>query len=204
MDIFDSMAKDFDTDVRAKRAKVTADEIRMHIVDGRAKSAIEYGCGTGLVGLQLINDFNTLLFVDSSAEMIKQLERKLDGLNVPSASALCYDFLSDIPPELHADYIFSSMVVHHIKDIESVLSHFYNILRTNGHLLIVDLDKEDGRFHADFPNFDGHNGFEHSFLSKLTAKAGFIKTEIKTYYYDSKIVNGETAPYSLFILDAVK
>ncbi len=49
----------------------------VNVVGGNEKSALEYGCGTGLVGLHLINDFKTLVFADSSREMLKQAEQKL-------------------------------------------------------------------------------------------------------------------------------
>ena len=204
MNTFDSMAKNYDTDEATRRAKETADEMRKHIVDGHAKSAIEYGCGTGLVGLQLANDFDTLLLVDTSDGMIEQLEQKLDSMDVPSVSVLHYDIMTDTSQDLHADCIFSCMVLHHLKDIEDVFGRFYHILQPGGHILIADLDKEDGSFHADFPNFDGHNGFEHAFLTEAAAKAGFVKTEIQTFYNGYKPTSGDPLPYSLFILDATK
>ncbi len=49
----------FDTDRRIERSTKIADEIRARIVDGRNKTAMDYGCGTGLVGLRLVNDFTS-------------------------------------------------------------------------------------------------------------------------------------------------
>jgi len=200
---FDLMAKDFDTDKRTARAKAIADEIRRHILAGR-KSAIEFGCGTGLVGLQLVDSFKTLLLIDSSVEMVRQVERKLEGLNHPAVSTLCYDLLKNAPKNLRADYIFSSLVLHHITDTEAILHRFYAMLNNGGHLLIVDIDEDDGSFHAKYPDFDGYNGFNHSFLKELALKAGFSNVNIEAFYYDSKVYNGKESPYSLFILDAVK
>ena len=71
MENFDLMAKDYDTDKRADRATVIADEIRRHVGAGKG-SAIEFGCGTGLVGLQLADDFAELTLLDSSVEMVRQ------------------------------------------------------------------------------------------------------------------------------------
>ena len=42
MEDFNLMAKDFDTIRRVERAKIVADEIRLHIFDGHTKSALEY------------------------------------------------------------------------------------------------------------------------------------------------------------------
>lgn len=204
MENFDAMAAGFDTDQRTGRAKIIADKLHTHIVDGHKKSAIEYGCGTGLVGLQFAKTFKALLLVDSSPEMINQTEQKLGKLEHPAVSTLCCDFMTDTPAELQADYIFSSLVLHHIKDTQTILSRFYDTLHSGGHLLLVDIDKEDGSFHAEHPNFDGHNGFDQSALIGLVLKAGFVAAEAETFYYDSKAAHGKKAPYSLFILDAVK
>jgi len=204
MEDFDLMARDFDTGIRIERAQVIADKIRTHIADGSTKSAMEYGCGTGLVGFQLSNEFMKLLLVDSSPEMIAQVERKLEKLGNPSMSTLCADFIETIPQGLYVDYIFSSLVLHHIKDTEGILHRLYDILNNAGHLLIIDLDSDDGSFHAKSPNFDGYNGFEQASLIDLVAKVGFTNVATETFYYSSKFVNGKECPYSLFVLDAMK
>jgi len=201
---FNSMAENFDTKRRMDRAKIIADKIQTHVVDGHKKSAIEYGCGTGLVGLQLGNIFHKLLLVDSSVEMIKQVEQKLATAKIHTVSALCLDFMDDIPKGVQADYIFSSLVIHHIMDTEEVFRRLHSILKDDGHFLMVDLDKEDGSFHAKYPDFDGHNGFEHSALTAIATKAGFSNIEIETFYHDTKTFIRKESPYSLFILDATK
>ena len=203
MENFDLMARDFDTDKRIIRAKVIANEIRGHILAG-GKSAIEFGCGTGLVGLQLADCFKTLLLIDSSVEMVCQVERKLEGLNNPAVSTLCCDLLEDVPENLRVDFIFSSLVLHHIPDTKAILRRFHAMLNDGGHLLIVDIGEDDGSFHAKYPDFDGHDGFSHFALTELALKAGFSLVNIETFYHDSKVFNGMESPYSLFILDAAK
>ncbi|MCL2286263.1 MAG: class I SAM-dependent methyltransferase [Firmicutes bacterium] len=199
---FDAMAQGFDTDRRIDRAEIIADEIRGHITSGREKSAIEFGCGTGLVGLQLAEEFSKLLLIDFSAEMVGQVEQKINKLGIPSISALCCDIMADTELNLRADYIFSSLVLHHIIDTEAILRRFYTMLNDGGHLVIVDIDQEDGSFHAKYPEFEGHNGFSHAALKALALKAGFATVNIDTFYHDSKVHNGKESPYSLFILDA--
>jgi len=204
MENFDTMAKDFDTDRRAKRAEVISDEIRSHIIDGHTKTALEYGCGTGLVGCRLINDFNSILFVDSSPEMIDQVKQKLLHLKRPAETAICGDFITEPPQNLSVDYVFSSLALHHIKDTKTILSRLYSVLRSGGHLLIVDINTDDGSFHAQYPDFDGHNGFDQSFLIDLAVKTRFREADAKTFYNGSKTFNGKDSAYSLFILDAMK
>jgi len=204
MEDFNLIAKDFDTSRRVERAKLIADEIRSHISAGHEKSTLEYGCGTGLVGFELINDFKSITFADSSPAMIEQVKEKLRCLGKPANKALCCDFMVATPQNMKLDYIFSSLVFHHIGDTKVIMTHMYNILSNGGHLLVVDIDTDDGSFHAKYPDFDGHNGFDQSALTKLAMEVGFKKAETKTFYHGCKIINGEERPYSLFILDAVK
>jgi len=204
MENFDKMAKNYDTEKRADRAKVISEQIRLHISGGQEKSAIEYGCGTGLVGIELIDDFSRVLFVDSSPEMIEQVKQKLIALDKSVDFAICHDFMSDVPLNIRVDYVFSSLVLHHIKDTKIILSRLHSVLNDEGRLLIVDLDAEDGSFHAKYPDFDGFNGFDQSSLAEMAAEAGFREVRIETFYRGSKIVSGEDKPYSLFILDAVR
>lgn len=199
MERFDAMAGDFDTDKRNHRANIVADKIRKHIEPGANKTAMEYGCGTGLVGLYLVDDFASLLFVDSSPEMLKQVKQKN-----PAALTLCADLLESVPVNFKVDYFFSSLVQHHIKDTEDALRRFYDMLNDGGHLLIVDIDEEDGSFHAKYPDFDGHNGFSHSYLVELARKVGFKAATAETFYRDVKVFEGKESLYSLFILDAKK
>jgi len=198
MEDFDKMAAGFDTTRRIERAKAIAGEIRSHITLGHEKSALEYGCGTGLIGFQLIDDFDSILFVDSSPAMIEQVKQKLLGLYKSADNAICYDFMSSVPPDMKVDYIFSSLVLHHITDTKGILSRFYDMLNDGGRVLIVDIDVDDGSFHSEYPDFDGYNGFEHEGLAELAIAVGFGAVDIRTFYCGSK--GGKE--YSLFILDA--
>jgi len=202
MENFDQMAEGYDTDKRIKRAAIIADEIRSHIAAEADKSALEFGCGTGLVGLALKDLFSKLFLVDSSPEMIKQVELKLKSLCDYDIEAFCSDFLVKPPQNLKVDYIFSSLVLHHIMDTEKMLRLFYDMLNDGGCLIVVDLNSEEGGFHAGYSDFEGHNGFDQSDLVKLAEKAGFSVVSINTFYEDTKLFDGVESPYSLFSLVA--
>ena len=201
MNRFDAMAKGFDTDSRKTRAEAVAEALMTRIkVSG--KNAIEFGCGTGLVGLSIAQIFSSLVLIDSSEEMIAEAEKKISKEDAGKISALCCDLMEKVPEGLCADYIFSSLVLHHIIDIQKALEIFRSILNVGGHLLVVDLNPDDGGFHAKYADFDGHNGFEQAALIALAEQVGFKNVQSHTFYADVKIVGKEEMPYSLFILDA--
>ena len=63
-----------------------------YLVDAKSKNAIDFGCGTGLVGMNLLNEFNSMLFLDTSQKMINQIEQKITEFNIQNVDTLCFDF----------------------------------------------------------------------------------------------------------------
>ena len=63
-DKFDSIANSYDNPERTHIAKVASDAIKVYLGDTKSKSAIDFGCGTDLVGMNLLNEFESLLFMD--------------------------------------------------------------------------------------------------------------------------------------------
>lgn len=196
-EIFEMMANRYDTSERIHIAKITSDALREYLVDTKSKDAIDFGCGTGLVGMNLLNDFNSLLFLDTSQNMIDQLKQKKVDFNLQNADTLCFDFEKEDHPNLHSDYIFMAQVLLHIKDVEFVLSRLYNVLNTGGHLLIVDFNKNE-----EIVSDKVHNGFDQGKLIDLMTKIGYREIHSKTFYSGSKIFMNHDA--SLFILDSQK
>jgi ubiquinone/menaquinone biosynthesis C-methylase UbiE len=196
-DKFEMMANVYDTPERIKIAELSSDAIRGYLVDTKSKSAIDFGCGTGLVGLNLLNKFNSILFLDTSQNMINKVKLKLSELNIQKADTLCFDSEKESLSELHADYIFMAQVLLHIRDTELVLSRLYEVLKEGGHLLIVDFDKND-QIDSELV----HNGFDQIELADIMTKIGYQNVQSKTFYSGSKIFMGQDA--SMFILDSQK
>lgn len=196
-DKFEMIADSYDTPERIHIAKVSADAIRGYLVDTKNKDAIDFGCGTGLVGMNLLNDFRSIMFLDTSQNMIHQIERKIHDLKLQNAETLCFDFEQDNLTDLRTDYIFMVQVLLHINDYEPVLSKLYDVLNPGGHLMIIDFNKNE-EIVSDLV----HNGFEQAVLSDAMFRIGYRNIESRTFYTESKIFMGSDA--SMFILDAQK
>lgn len=194
---FDAIAGSYDTPERIHTAKISADAIRGYLADTKDKDAMDFGCGTGLVGINLLHEFKSMLFVDSSQNMLDVLEQKLAHLKLPNASALYLDLEASERPLIQADYIFMVQVLLHIKDFASVLSALYDMMPFGGHLLIVDFDKND-----QVVSEMVHPGFDQEQLKQVLQKIGYQNIHSKTFYSGSRIFMGQDA--SLFILDAEK
>lgn len=196
-DKFEMMANVYDTSERVQVAREISNVIREYLDDSKNKNAIDFGCGTGLVGMNLLNDFNSILFLDTSQNMINEVKRKIDDSKIQNANILCFDLENEAALNLHADYIFMANVLLHINDIGLILSRLYQALNENGHLLIVDFDKNE-KIVSDMV----HNGFDQAQLADIMSQIGYRDIQSKTFYTGSKMFMGEDA--SLFILDSQK
>ncbi|GCD11552.1 class I SAM-dependent DNA methyltransferase [Clostridium tagluense] len=199
---FDNYAKTWDTDERIDRAKIIANEISKSIVIDKNYSAMEFGCGTGLVSFNLYDKFKNITLVDSSKGMIDILESKIDEYKVNNMLPYHLDILSENSIDMKFDVIYNSMVLHHIQDTEAIIKTFYELLNKDGYLCIVDLDKEDGSFHKNYPDYDGHNGFKQEDLKNILISAGFKDIQANTFFYGEKIIEDQKVDYSLFLMKA--
>ncbi|MBZ9634047.1 hypothetical protein [Clostridium sp. FP1] len=66
------------------------------------------------------------------------------------------------------------------------------------------MDKEDGSFHKNYPDYDGHNGFNQDALKNILISAGFKDIQANTFFYGEKIIEGQKNNYSLFLMKARK
>ncbi len=90
-----------------------------------------------------------------------------------------------------------AQVLLHINDFDIVLSRLYETLEKDGHLIIVDFDKNE-KIASDMV----HNGFDQAELTDVMSKIGYRDIQSKTIYTGSKIFMGYDA--SLFVLDSHK
>lgn len=194
---FDRIAEHYDTPERIHSAKIIAEQIRTVLIDGAQKHVMEYGCGTGLVGLELVHNVKTMLFVDASCNMVQRVRQKLDLLQIKNAKAACFNLETQKLHALQADYIIVAQTLLHIKEIEPVLSGLFHFLPQGGHLIIVDFDKNDA-----VVSDDVHNGFEQAKLISVLKKIGFVNAKAETFYHGKNMFMQQDA--SLFLLDAVK
>lgn len=194
--VFEQMAKRYDTEERKSLAQVVVGEVRPELQDSQSKSLIDYGAGTGLVGLDLADLVQSLLLVDASEQMLEIAKTKISHMGLNHADVLNADFTEE-KPDLKADIILMSLVLLHIPDTENILQALFDILNDGGKLIIVDFDKNDKVSHPKI-----HNGFSHEELKERLSEAGFTSTQIKTFYHGERIFAKQDA--SMFISTSLK
>jgi len=198
---FDNQAQEWDNDPqKVERAEVFAKEIAEFIKPNKQMNALEFGCGTGLLSFKLKDDFSNIILTDTSGPMIDVLKGKIEKGEIKNFTPFKINLLEDEINFPQVDVIYTSMTLHHIIDIQSILDVFKNILNPNGYLCIADLVKEDGSFHSHDASFDGHNGFDRNELSKTLTNNGFSIEYYNECYNLEKQKEEKVVEYPLFIM----
>lgn len=196
-EIFEQLAARYDSAERLRMAGVIAAEIQRELAGMHGGRAMDYGCATGLVGLELLGQFDSMLFVDLSPQMIAQVEHKLAQAHIASAAALCCDFCEGLPPGLQADVVIVTQTLLHVKEYELLLARLYEVLDKNGLLLVVDFDYNDS-----IQSDKIHPGFDQAELCAAVRRAGFSSAEAHTFYHGERLLMNQAA--SMFLLKAAK
>ncbi|WP_408011482.1 class I SAM-dependent methyltransferase [Pseudalkalibacillus sp. A8] len=194
--VFEQMAKRYDTEERIELAKVIVKEVRPELRNSKSKSLIDYGSGTGLISLELSDLVDSILLVDSSKQMLEVAKAKISHKGITNSKVLYSDFTQETP-ELKADIVLMSLVLLHIPDTKKILQELFNILNNGGKLIIIDFDKNDKINHPKV-----HNGFSHEELKKRLSEVGFKSIKIKTFYHGYRIFMNQDA--SMFISSSIK
>ena len=188
--------------MRANMAKTVADAIVAAVPVAPHWSALEYGCGTGLVGLRLLPHVGHLLETDLSPGMLAVLSEKAAAAGLKSISTQVLDLTSNPPPPQRFDMIFSSMALHHIPDVAALVRAFHAMLVPGGWIALADLDVEDGSFHA--PEVPGvaHHGFERKVVEEWLRAAGFTSIGFRTAHTVERERDGAQRRYPIFLATA--
>ena len=201
---FDLKAKEWDMNpVHIERSKAIAKQMIRLLPLTNNMCALEFGAGTGVLSFLLKDRFAEITLMDSSREMLKKAEEKIEDEDRSKFKTL---FLNLATEDYHVesfDIIFSQMVLHHINDTAAIFSKFYNLLNPGGILAIADLYLEDGSFHEG--DMSVHFGFDPEKLSAILLQQGFINPAITSCFVIRKQISADkTKEYPVFLLTAVK
>ena len=198
---FDSKARQWDDNpVFQERGLKIANAVRKAVSLHREMSALDYGCGTGLLSFPLKDELGSILMADSSGGMLEVVAEKIAAQGVNNMTTLKLDLLVDPLPAQRFDLIVTAMTLHHVPDTDHILRVFHDLLNPGGHLCIADLDQEDGSFHG--PEVDVHHGFDQAELSRRTAQAGFADAQFQTVFTITKTRETGTQDYPVFLMTA--
>lgn len=202
---FDKSAKTWDSDAgRTQTARDVARAIRKRIKTDKSLQALDFGCGTGLVSLELLDALKSLTAIDTSTEMLNIFRQKIKESGIKNVRIRQTDWQDEAFEKQQFDLIFSSMTLHHIHDQHALLAKFFSMLKPGGSLCIADLFPEDGDFHSD-KHIVAHFGFDPQILKDDLMNLGFDFAGYEKIHIIRKTVsNGKQKDFPLFLLTSGK
>ena len=195
---FDESAFTYDCKpMHVERAKAVANAIKNCVSLNKDWVVADFGCGTGLLGLQFVGDVYCIEMLDVSEKMLQVLREKIERSEVKNIVPLRFDIFSDEISSEKYNLIMTLMTFHHILDIEKVMERLTVMLKKNGYLAIADLDKEDGSYHQDGNTV--HNGIDQNYLKELANTVGLKLICEAIPYIIKKSVQGIRREYPVFL-----
>ena len=201
---FDKVAASWDEKPQRRLlASAVSAGIAVDIPLHRGMQVLEYGCGTGLCGLQLASEVGHLTAADTSLGMLEELRRKIQSLGMENVTPTLVAPDSWTLPAAAYDLIFSSMVLHHIEATDILLQHFEKSLKPGGYLALADLQKEDGTFHDD-PTGIAHHGFDPQAIISTLNRLSFLSLKARTVHVIRKQHSDDERTYPVFLITGQK
>lgn len=199
---FDQHAANWDIPRRIERAETIAAAILRTVAPAADAVVADYGTGTGLLAVALAPHVGQVLALDNSAPMLGVLQDKCQRSGIRNIQPTRCDIERDeIAPAL-CDLFVSNMVLHHLRSPAQYARAAWRALRPGGTAVVVDLDVDDGEFHAADEEVC-HPGFDRAALDAIFQAAGFGPARFETVYTMRKAGrSGAERDFSLFMLVA--
>jgi 2-polyprenyl-3-methyl-5-hydroxy-6-metoxy-1,4-benzoquinol methylase len=168
---FDRKARDREREAsRLERALQASRAIR-DTVPVAGRRILDYGCGTGLLGLALQPQAARVTLADASEGMLQVVRERIAATEATNLEALKLDLQVDPPPDERYGLICSLLTLHHVPDTLDILRKFHGLLEPGGWVALLDLEQEDGSFHG--PEMAVHHGFDPGAFCRDLDRAGF-------------------------------
>lgn len=201
-DRFAAKAAEWDTpSPRTAMAEKFVQEIKNLNIVANDCHIVEFGCGTGLVGINFVESVRKVSFVDNSPAMLSVLKEKISFLNATNSEIIEGSYLEMLSIE-KSDLILALMSVHHVESIEEMAKAFHASLKPGGMVFVGDLRTEDGSFHG--AEAVPHNGFDEKILSEIFTDSGFIVEKFYTFNTMHRILSdGSEREFEQFVMIAM-
>ena len=191
---FNDLANEWDNPEKIKLMHTLATNAKESLNLKPCIKIMDFGCGTGLFGLEFLEIASELVGVDTSEGMLKVMQHKTRDLKHVRTININ---LENEELDEKFDLIVSSMAFHHLADPSKMIDKMKSMLNPNGRLVVVDLDQEDGSFHPDNEAMGvKHYGFAKDELFKWGKEFSQIHYEI--IHFVEK--NEKTYPQFMLVL----
>lgn len=173
---FNAVANEWDSPEKIKLMHALSTNAKKSLNLKTGLKIMDFGCGTGLFGLEFLDYASELVGVDTSDGMLAVMQQKTSKVSCVRTLNINLE-LENLAEKF--DLIVSSMAFHHLENPAQMISKMHGMLTDKGRLVIVDLDKEDGTFHPDNEGMGvKHFGFSKENLLKWAKEYSHAHHEI--------------------------
>lgn len=184
-----------------ERQVAVARAIEATVALGPSVRALDIGGGTGRLSILLADRVGSVVVTDPSAGMVQVAQERIAAAGLASRMhAEQADLTTDVV-EGAFDVAWSSLAMHHVKDLDGLLAAVARLLVPGGRLAIADLEADpEGAFHADKVDFAGHDGFDRQTLTEQVEAAGFVDVS----FVDATTIMKNDREFGVFLCTATK
>lgn len=200
---FDQSAANWDAEPRRiELAKAVGEAILRQVQPTPDMDVLDYGCGTGLLGLFLLPHVRSVTGADNSSGMLQVLEDKIQTGRLQRIRTERLDLQHEPVPESRYHLIVANMVMHHVDQTDVLLAAFHKILLPRGFLAIADLDTEPGLFHRpEARERVYHHGFNRNTFKDCLTRVGFVDySDVTAHVIRKPVANREIREFPVFLI----
>lgn len=199
---FDDEAATWDDDPgHEKRQVAVAQAIKEAVSPDPGMKALDVGAGTGRLSILLADLVGSVVVTDPSAGMVRVARERIEAAGLSDRLRAVQADLTTDRLDGSFDVVWSSMALHHVRDLDGLLRSVADLLVDGGRLFIADLEEDpEGAFHADKVDFDGHHGFQRQRLAEQLARAGFADVS----FVDATTILKGDREFGVFLCTATK
>ncbi len=194
---WDSMSKEFYTEV-------VREKILSMVYAEPGTMVADLGSGTGFISEGLINGPASIIAIDQSAEMLKQMKLKF-----PDVGKIDYrnGNANHLPVRDNiVDYGLANMYLHHVDNPPKAIREIYRILKRGGRMILTDLNSHPFEYFKT-EHHDLWLGFENQEIETWLKAAGFKNVDvhsIEEYCFDTSVNPENDAKISVFLATGEK
>jgi len=174
---FDSVSEQWDT----MRASFFSESIRELVISASGAKAGELaadiGAGSGFITEGLVTRGLSVIAVDQSEAMLRELKRKLASAGTVDCrigDALALPISND-----SVDYAFSNMCLHHVDNPSRGVKEMARVVKPGGKVVITDLVEHDFEFLKDECH-DHWLGFKKESVRRWFKAAGLTGVSVRS------------------------
>lgn len=105
---------------------------------------LDIGAGTGFFTIPMAeNTSNKVYAIDPDRRMLSIIEDKAKEKGLTNIE-LMQGFIENLSIEDHSiDFVMASLILHEVSSLTKALSNIFNVLKSGGHLLCLEYQKDD-------------------------------------------------------------